>query len=844
MVARALTLAAFIFGLLAVGSASGKAVLDGGPGGRSWDPGMVLVRFRDATTARQRAHVADADGLRILEHLPLVPELYRLEVPPGKRVESAIGRLAKNPLVLYAQPDSFASDKTFTTGPRDKAYWPSDPAFWSQKFGNPNGCERFQSRLAQWYLWPLGTNLSDALSPVNVLGGPNPLPDGQRALRTEGYDSYYQYYSINVLPVWALLRDAGRLTDRKLARTPADQPAWSENELSDFGIGVVDTGLSDNTDIKSQVAALFSTATLEPSSDTQGPSQELVREVYRDNPARPDIETIKTNGSFSVQDANRPLFALDDTNVLAPDEWKPKGPLGGLQLPGGCDGHGTGVASAAAATTGNGEGLAGVAYDAPLVGVRVGEPWDAPGVDYARDDRLSQAMEAWKQQWKSRARGTDEDMIKRLAILRALKIPVVNASMGRKMFFGVQGPGNGLVPEVTDPALVEAWADLFTSGSTLGVVAAGNDKERYGTGPSATGAELYLNSSAHPVDLPCGLPLLRTRRTFVEEDGRPKPYLPDIAWNRLALLCVAATTSNDSQLASYSGWGTSSVEIAAPGSDIVAASRPRARNSGGVDPNVYANTSGTSLAAPLVAGAASLLRQAAPAAPIREITAALRNGARPVLPLLGKVGYGQLDVACSLDWLAREARRRGADWGIVDVNSNPDFVAATKTCAVKLPRAVTATHEIAKTKLFAADNRHASFEALLASKGLSSTDTSKSLAWQNALLRGQDLSGRQTRVIFAIGSQRAEVPSGGSAIYDGGTLQLACPQEGFRLTRLRVDFGNSLHPDGWSYPTDLAPPPRGVEFGIGIKKPWFSGVLPSVIKVTARGVCEYLPNLG
>ena len=127
---------------------------------------------------------------------------------------------------------------------------------------------------------------------------------------------------------------------------------------------------------------------------------------------------------------------------------------------------------------------------------------------------------------------------------------------------------------------------------------------------------------------------------------------------------MGATTSIDSKLASFSGYGTAAVQLAAPGVNMPLGRGPaRAGGDRGVVRDVYYNTEGTSFSAPLVAGAAALLREAALDAPMPEIAAALRKGARPTLGLQGKVRYGQLDVACALEWLAREERRRGKEWG-------------------------------------------------------------------------------------------------------------------------------------------------------------------------------------
>ncbi|MCU0830701.1 MAG: Ig-like domain repeat protein [Rhizobiaceae bacterium] len=82
---------------------------------------------------------------------------------------------------------------------------------------------------------------------------------------------------------------------------------------------------------------------------------------------------------------------------------------------------------------------------------------------------------------------------------------------------------------------------------------------------------------------------------------------------------VSATTKSDG-LASYSNWSTLS-DIAAPGSAISAAYF----GSGTAPQSSYASLSGTSMAAPHVAGAFAALRACAPAATVSQIETALKS---------------------------------------------------------------------------------------------------------------------------------------------------------------------------------------------------------------------------
>ncbi|HKH31540.1 MAG TPA: S8 family serine peptidase [Gaiellaceae bacterium] len=104
------------------------------------------------------------------------------------------------------------------------------------------------------------------------------------------------------------------------------------------------------------------------------------------------------------------------------------------------------------------------------------------------------------------------------------------------------------------------------------------------------------------------------------------------------LICVAATDQAD-QLASFSNYGPASVDLAAPGVDIVSA----------FPTNGWVAGSGTSASAPQVSGAAALLATHRSALTAVELRAALMNGVDKVAGLHGLVGVGgRLNVQSAL----------------------------------------------------------------------------------------------------------------------------------------------------------------------------------------------------
>lgn len=106
------------------------------------------------------------------------------------------------------------------------------------------------------------------------------------------------------------------------------------------------------------------------------------------------------------------------------------------------------------------------------------------------------------------------------------------------------------------------------------------------------------------------------------------------------VVAVAALDRND-QLASFSNYGLTTVDIGAPGVSIYSTTAE--------SNTAYSTFDGTSMATPHVAGAAALLRAAFPAATFTELKQRLLTAARPVSSLAGKSVTGAtLDARASL----------------------------------------------------------------------------------------------------------------------------------------------------------------------------------------------------
>jgi subtilisin family serine protease len=106
------------------------------------------------------------------------------------------------------------------------------------------------------------------------------------------------------------------------------------------------------------------------------------------------------------------------------------------------------------------------------------------------------------------------------------------------------------------------------------------------------------------------------------------------------IVSVAATTRND-HLASYSGYGATTVDLGAPGSDLYTTRRS--------SDTAYGANSGSSFAAPMVSGALALLKARNPSLGYGQLIQLLLNTVDPLTGLAGKcVTGGRLNLAAAL----------------------------------------------------------------------------------------------------------------------------------------------------------------------------------------------------
>ncbi|MGQ9810917.1 MAG: S8 family serine peptidase, partial [bacterium] len=95
------------------------------------------------------------------------------------------------------------------------------------------------------------------------------------------------------------------------------------------------------------------------------------------------------------------------------------------------------------------------------------------------------------------------------------------------------------------------------------------------------------------------------------------------------VMSIAATDHND-QLASFSNWGPTTVDLGAPGVDVVST----------LPGNSYGSLSGTSMATPHVSGVAALIWGRFPSMTVDQVKALIMNSVDPIPSLAGKCVTG------------------------------------------------------------------------------------------------------------------------------------------------------------------------------------------------------------
>lgn len=118
----------------------------------------------------------------------------------------------------------------------------------------------------------------------------------------------------------------------------------------------------------------------------------------------------------------------------------------------------------------------------------------------------------------------------------------------------------------------------------------------------------------------------------------PAPFYP-ASFSSPGIISVASSDSNDDR-SGFSNYGVTSVDLAAPGSNILSTN---------IGVSSYGYKSGTSMAAPQVAGAGALLLANNPALSVAALKAALMNSVDVLPQWIGNVAsHGRLNIARTL----------------------------------------------------------------------------------------------------------------------------------------------------------------------------------------------------
>jgi hypothetical protein len=147
-------------------------------------------------------------------------------------------------------------------------------------------------------------------------------------------------------------------------------------------------------------------------------------------------------------------------------------------------------------------------------------------------------------------------------------------------------------------------------------------------------SQAFLNAIQASID--AGIPFVASAGNS-GTDNDVRPHYPD-GYDLDGIISVAASDHND-RLAGFSQYGRTTVDLAAPGVDILSTTL-----GGG-----YGLNSGTSMASPHVAGVVALLAGHAPKATVSQLKSAILLGADPIAALDGTTVTGaRLNAAKSL----------------------------------------------------------------------------------------------------------------------------------------------------------------------------------------------------
>ncbi len=190
--------------------------------------------------------------------------------------------------------------------------------------------------------------------------------------------------------------------------------------------------------------------------------------------------------------------------------------------------------------------------------------------------------------------------------------------------------------QIVSVKFMDAEGHGYSSAAAEGIVYAVNEgahiiNASYGTTePTEVEREAIAYAAAHDT-------LIVASAGNDHEDTDVHPHYPS-NYPDENVISVAASTESDT-LASFSNWGKTTVDLAAPGDSIASTA----------DGGAYTLTSGTSMAAPLVTAAAAMVRKQGDGLPFARIREVLLNNADDKKTLKGKVASGgRLNVRRSL----------------------------------------------------------------------------------------------------------------------------------------------------------------------------------------------------